>query len=109
MGGLDLNLEQVKTSKNLEDIKVKLNSYMNTGENGIKGNSRKDLNKLLEKVSPSRHSSVITDIVGKEIKDQLQPYFENAESRQYDMVNFLDCYGRKFRYMNIDNTDLSYD
>jgi len=38
---------------------------------------------------------------------ECQEYFNNPENRTSEMVHFLDLYGRKFRYMNMDNTNMS--
>jgi len=38
---------------------------------------------------------------------ECQEYFNNPDNRMFEMVHFLDLYGRKFRYMNMDNTNMS--
>jgi len=35
---------------------------------------------------------------------KLQDYFDDEKSRKYDMLNFLDFYGEKFKLMEIGRT-----
>lgn len=39
----------------------------------------------------------------------MEKYFDQGAKRTYDMINFLDFYGRKFKFLNVDHPGLGYN
>lgn len=116
-----------KPIRNLEDLKQRIDKYLDRAKdkkvvknefNCIMPKFQKSLLQKLneirtQKILLLKESENLLSNIGAQIKNQVyrhetQFYFQNQSKRIYDMVQFLDFYGRKFRYLNYDNDSQDY-
>ena len=96
---------QEKPLSSLNDVKDKIKSYASTPSEPSVGSQKANLTDVMNNVS---HAQQKQARIQKPTVDTsaCQDYFDDAGKRTSDMIHFLDLYGRRFRYINIDNPNL---